>query len=208
MSDRNDISNMVKALKKGDKKAFRGVYDRYERKLYAFIYGYTKSDAQTKDILQETFIKLWNRREELNPEHSIKSFLFKIAYNTYIDRLRRKESELKVLDNWRYKRITEALDEDMEARNLRIERVRRAIDALPKRCKEIFLLCKYEGFKYSEISEILGISTKTVQAQMVKAYKLIREEFTDNKGNLLLFVSYMHRRIRNFQFVEKESERA
>lgn len=194
MSDKKEIADLINALRKGDKKAFRLVYDLYERKLFAFIYGYTKNEAQTKDILQEAFIKLWNKREVLKPENSIKSFLFKIAYNTYIDKLRRKESELNVLDEWRYKRIVEALDEDNETRNLRIEKVRRAIDSLPKRCKEIFLLCKYEGFKYSEISEILDISTKTVQGQMVKAYKLIREEFKDD-NKFLLFMSFMYKRV-------------
>ncbi len=190
MNKNTEISEIVRALKNNDKKAFKLVYDLHERNLYAFIFGYTKSETQTKDILQETFIKLWNNRESLKPENSIKSFLFKIAYNTYIDKLRRKRNELNILDEWRHKRIVDALDEDQEARRLRIEMVRKAIDRLPRRCKEIFLLCKYEGFKYGEVSEILDISTKTVQAQMVKAYKLIREELANKKDKLLLFLSF------------------
>ena len=198
------MSDIINAIKKGDEKAFKLTYDMYERKLFAFIYGYTKSESQTKDILQEAFIKLWNKRENLNSEYSLKSFLFKIAYNIYIDKLRRKENELNILDSWRYKRIIESLEEDTETRNLRIKKVREAIDSLPKRCKEIFLLSKYEGFKYSEIGEILGISTKTVQAQMIKAYKLIREEFTDKNGNLLLFISYIYKRVCSSQTIIKK----
>lgn len=79
----------------------------------------------------------------------------------------------------------DAIDEDEEARHLRIEKVRSAINGLPKRCKEFFLLCKYEGFNYAEIAEILDISTKTVQAQMVKAYKSIRDDIMGS--NILLF---------------------
>ena len=185
-----EISEIIRALKNDDKKAFKLVYDLHERNLYAFVFGYTKDEAQTKDILQETFIKLWNNRESLKPENSIKSFLFKIAYNTYIDKLRRRQNERNILDEWRHKRIMDALDEDQEARKLRIEMVRKAIDLLPKRCKEVFLLCKYEGFKYGEVGEILDISTKTVQAQMVKAYKLIREELANKKDRIFLFLSF------------------
>ncbi len=194
MGHKEEISEIIRALRKGDRKAFRSVYDLYERKLFAFIYGYTKNEPLAKDILQEAFIILWNRRETLKPENSIKSFLFKIAYNTYIDRLRKKQNELNVLNQWRYKRIVDAIDEDNETRSLRIEKIKNAIDSLPKRCKEIFLLCKYEGFKYSEISEILDISTKTVHAQMVKAYKLIREEFKDDT-KLLLFLNFISSRV-------------
>lgn len=205
MDNKSNISEIINALKKGDEKAFKLTYNMYERKLFAFIFGYTKSESQTKDILQETFIKLWNKRANLNPEYSLKSYLFKIAYNIYIDKLRRKENELYILDSWRYKRIVEALEEDVETRNLRIEKIRRAIDTLPKRCKEVFLLSKYEGFQYSEISEILGVSPKTVQAQMVKAYKLIREEFTDKNGNLLLFISYLFTSVCNPKVSRKKT---
>ena len=176
MNEKNEIYNLVVALKKGDKKAFKKIFNLFERRLYAFILTYTKDEFKAKDILQETFIKLWNKRDTLEPENSIKSYLFKTVYNTYIDGLRRMEAEQKMLNSWQYKRQMEMIDEDDEARKLRLKQVRQAVENLPKRCKEVFSLCKYEGFKYSEISEILGISEKTVQAQMVKAYRLIREE--------------------------------
>ncbi len=194
MSENRRISDIVNGLKKGDNKSFKLIYELHERKLFAFIMGYTKNDAQTKDIIQETFIRLWNKRETLDPENSIKSYLFKTAYNIYIDKLRKKESELKMLDGWKYKRILDTIDEDEETRRIRIEKVRIAIDNLPKRCKEIFLLCKYEGFKYEEISEILDISTKTVQAQMVKAYKSIREDIMGS-NIFLFFTSYLNKDI-------------
>ena len=174
---KKEISYLILAINNGDKKAFKLIYDLYERKLFTFIQGYTKNEPQTKDILQETFIKLWDKREYLEPKNSIKSYLFKTAYNTYIDKIRRKESEQNTLEGWRYKKTMEVLNEYDETIELRIKKVRQAVDNLPNRCKEIFLLSKYQGFKYSEISEILDISVKTIQAQIVKAYKLIREEF-------------------------------
>ena len=73
--------------------------------MFAFIMGYTKDDLETEGIVQEAFIKLWDKRETLDPQNSVKSYLFKTAYHIYIDKLRRRESELKMLDGWRYRRI-------------------------------------------------------------------------------------------------------
>jgi len=190
MNSTEEISNLVNAIRKGDQKAFKVIYDLNHRKLTAYIYGFTKNELETEDILQETFIKLWNSREKLDAINSINGFLYKTAYYTYIDKYRKEKREQKILDSWKYKRLMEAIDEDDEININRIEKLKLAIEKLPARCKEVFVLCKYEKMTHVQIADRLDISPKTVQAQMCKAYNLIREKFKD-KGFLTLFLHFM-----------------
>ena len=98
--------------------------------------------------------------------------------------------EQKVLDSWKYKRLMEVIDEDNEINTNRIEKLKLAIDKLPTRCKQVFILCKYDNLTHAQIADSLDISPKTVQAQMCKAYNLIRKRFKD-KGFLNLFLHFM-----------------
>ncbi|UMB52427.1 sigma-70 family RNA polymerase sigma factor [Lutibacter sp. A64] len=180
MANKEKISSLVCSLKKGDQLAFKAIHNLYYKNLYAYINSFTKNDCETEDILQETFIKIWHFREKLNELDSIKSYIFKTAYYTYIDKYRKDKREQNVLDSWIYQQLIESIDEDDEINLMRIKKLRQEIDKLPKRCKEVFILCKFENLTHSQIANHLEISPKTVQAQMCKAYTLIRESFKDN----------------------------
>lgn len=193
--NKQNTSLIISALKKGDEHIFKSIYDNYKKALTAFINGYTKDQAQTDDIIQDTFIKLWNAKENLDKNTSISSYLHKTAYNTFIDKYRKKKREHSMLDGWLYKRLMQMVDENEEVKNKKIILVREAIDKLPPKCKEIFVLSKYENLKYIEIAEHLNISTKTVESQMRIAFNIIREEFKD-KGFLNLFFLFMKRSLR------------
>jgi RNA polymerase sigma-70 factor (family 1) len=178
----------ISALKKGDKQAFKTIYENNIEGLMAFINGYTKNKSQTEDIVQETFIKLWNIRETLNQNISISGFLYKTAYNNFIDNYRKKQRELSMLDNWMYKRLMEMTMDDEDIKANKIKHILKAIEELPPRCKEVFTLSKFEQLKYSEIAEKLNLSIKTVEAQMGRAFSLIRKEVKDK--DLLNFFIY------------------
>lgn len=186
MDENQQIAKSIEALRQGNEKAFKLIYDRYEKRLFGFIIGYTKEVLETEGIVQETFLKLWSKRETLDSEKSVESYLFKTAYNIYIDKFRRKDSELRMLDSWRYRRIVDSFEEDEEIRQQRIQKIKLAIDELPKRRKEVFVLSKFRGYNYSEIAEKLGISKKTVQDQIVKAYSSIRENLKNSRMVLFL----------------------
>lgn len=167
-----------KAIRNGNEKAFQIVFDNYYDKLFAFINFYTNNHDQTKDILQETFIKLWKKRELIKDNLSVLAFLHKVSYNTFIDNYRKNKRDKELLDSFSYQKLTNLLKEDEEYTKYRIERIKEIISKLPPRCKKIFEMSKFRGLKYSEIAEELKISVKTVEAQMGKAFKIIRSEFT------------------------------
>jgi RNA polymerase sigma-70 factor (ECF subfamily) len=201
-NSKDNISLLIAALKHGDERAFRTLYDRHVNNLKAFINGYTKSSSQTDDIVQDAFIKLWNAKEDLDINKPVKSFLFKTAYNIFIDKYRKKQREANMLDGWMYKRLMEMVKGDEEEKKRKMELVKAAIEKLPPRCKEIFLMSKFEQLKYSEIAERLNISVKTVEAQMGKAFSIIRRE-VKGKGVINLFMVFIKR---SFKKVKLEVE--
>lgn len=190
---------VISAFKKGDENAFKTIYNDYKKPLSAFINSYTKNQAQTDDIIQETFIKLWRVRNSLNENKSIVSFLYKIAYNEFIDNYRKVKREESKLDGWKYKQLMEIVDVDDDVRKQKITLLLKAIDKLPPRCKAIFMMSKFEQLKYVEIAENLDISVKTVESQMGKAFAIIREEFK-GKGFFNLFLCFIKNKVLNVTY--------
>ncbi len=182
----NDIE-VVKALKKGDKTAFRHLFERYYDRLVAYIVTYTHDQAQSEDIVQQAFIDLWDDRNKLDIDKSPKNYLYSIAYNRYIDGINKTKRGDRLLAELWEKALRERIKEDREQSEKRIEKIRQIIDSLPPKCKKIIQLNKVEGVKYREIAKEMGISVKTVESQMRIAFKKIRDGF--KKDGIILFLS-------------------
>lgn len=172
-----NINLLNDSLKKGDKRAYQILFDKYYVRLVSYINTYTKNQDSSKDIVQESFIKLWNNRATIEADASVVSFLHKIAYNIFVDKYRKEKRNQSLLDTLSYEAINESIESEEEvAKTKKIEMVKRSIDELPPRCQEIFKMSKYEGLKYVEIAEALNLSIKTVEAQMGKAFSYIRQK--------------------------------
>ncbi len=138
-------------------------------------------NAETvKDIIQEVFVKLWVKREQLNIQTSTAAYLKRMAVNESISYLRKnKKVQLESLDG-SVRAVPSAQSGDQSVlQNELKQKVKEAIDQLPPRCKQVFLLSRYEQFSYKEIGECMGISIKTVENQMGKALKIMREELKE-----------------------------
>ena len=187
MEGKQYISELVKAMKNGDQLAFNAIHNMYYDKLTAFVRMYTKDIQDAEDIVQDTFIKIWNAKDKLDTIDSFNSYLYRMAYNAFLDGRRKDVKEQNMLDSWKYKRMLDTIEEDDELKKRRIQKLKAAIELLPPRCKEVFLLCKFENRSHDEIATALSISKKTVQAQMCKAYTLIRNALNlDDTLNLFL----------------------
>ena len=160
----------------------------YYDRLFGYIHGYTNDDSLTQDIVQESFIRLWTVRDTLIEGKSVSGFLYKIAYNIFIDDYRKNKKEFKMLDALAYKKVLSLADNGEEVKEARIEQMLLAIESLPPRCKEIFKMSKIQGVKYAEIAETLSISVKTVEVQMGKAFSIIREK-VKSSNVFMLFIN-------------------
>lgn len=131
-----------------------------------------------KDIVQESFVNFWNKREELGDDVNVKSYLFTAVRNKAFEILRRekmKESHQDNITQQEMLRHDDNLEEEAE-KFVRLEKIYSAIKTLPTKCQEVFTLSKINGLSYREIAEHKGISIKTVENQVVRALKLLREK--------------------------------
>jgi RNA polymerase sigma-70 factor (ECF subfamily) len=156
---------------------FRRCFDAHFKRLFIYAYTLVKDGAEAKDIAQASYIKLWEKRSNIDFATSARAYLYSTVYHLALNANRNKKLRHHHQHNLQEKQIIHTIysPEQTEA----LERIRRTIDELPPRCKEVFLKSRQEGKKYSEIAAELQISEKTVEAQMGKALKFLREQLQD-----------------------------
>ncbi|MEL6557702.1 MAG: RNA polymerase sigma-70 factor [Bacteroidota bacterium] len=175
MTEENEI---VKKIIAGDKKAFEFIFNTYYKRLCIYAGRFLFSDESAEEVVQEVFVRFWERSDSLNPESSLAAYLYRSVYNTCLNQIKHE----KVKDNYRsyvlnYMNENESDLNDEEEQKALLNQVVKAIDELPPRCSEIFKLSRFEGLKYQEIADHLEISLKTVEVQMGKALKVLRSKF-------------------------------
>jgi len=166
-------------LKRGSTAAYEHLFTLYHKELCNYLSAITGNPKVAEDIAQQTFIKIWDNREKLQVEdNKLKRYLFKVAYNLFIDVQRKRKKEFKLLEKLRQEAYLDLTDVDTSLFEERLRKVEKEIDNLPEQCKKVFILSKREGLKYREISEQLQISIKTVEVHMAKAMKRLRAQLT------------------------------
>jgi len=165
----------VLRLKNGDKEAFSQIFQHFSKKVYYFSMGYLKATNEAQDIVQEVFIKLWEKRAMLEEEKSISGFIFTLTYRCIMDFFRKKKAsqfffEQVLRDNLHASRATE---EEIFFNELN-SMYQKAIEQLPPKRKEVYLLSRHEGLTYQEIATRLNISIKTVENQISEALRFLR----------------------------------
>jgi len=183
-------ANLILHLKKGNEAAFSFLVKNFNHQLCVYASSLVNNESLAEDIVQNVYIKTWEKRKLLSENFSIKSFLYKSVYNEYIDQYRKNRS-VTLLE----KKYIEALDTIVEEDYGVLEElyflVQKEIQNLPPKCKNIFLLSKQQGLSNIEISEYLNVSTKTVEAHITKAFCLIRERVNLNPNmNTFLFLLF------------------
>jgi RNA polymerase sigma-70 factor (family 1) len=183
-----DDSILADNIKKGDEKAFKTLFDRYYKKLLDYAFTFTGDLQEAEDIVQQTFITLWTNRKKIDSQKSIKSYLYRITHNTYIDTYRKQKHKESFFDEIKERALRDRIIDDDEIIEQRILKLKVVIESLPDRCKEVLQMNKFQGLKYKEIADQLNISVKTVEAHMNTAFKKIRIAF---KGDdFFLFFLY------------------
>ncbi len=182
---------LIRDFKKGDTKAFEKLFQKYHKKLYAFLFHLLHSKEDAEEIVQETFIKIWEKREDFIEGYSFDSFLFTVAKNAFLNLNRKKinrkvfEDHLNFLDE-----ISSGRADDYVIFKETKEIINTIIEGLPPKRKEIFFLRKIEGLSRKEIAEKLDISIITVDSQLMKANIYLKDQF--KKYSLLLLILFLN----------------
>jgi RNA polymerase sigma-70 factor, ECF subfamily len=180
-------------IKLGDKQAFELLFRKYYIRICSFANKFVNDPETAREIAQEVFIKIWEGRDEIDPEDSFKAYLYKIAQNLSINKLRRAKVESRYIEIFKQVYIEHhdySSHESLLAKELE-ENIAIAIDKLPAECRKVFKLSRIEGLKYKEIAETLQISIKTVEGQISKALRMIRLELKDYFVLALILLTFL-----------------
>ena len=178
----------MKEVKAGNMLAFDALYRKYSRRLYKFSYSILKSTQEAENIIQDVFLNLWLNREKIEKSSSVKYYVFAIAYNSAISIIRKKAKEIQFIEYVKTLQdfTQEPVDLQIEYAELD-EKLDEIIKALPGRQKEVYLLHRVEGLKYSEIAEKMNISINTIENHMSRALKTIRKKLANYSLPVILF---------------------
>ena len=170
----------ISHIKFGNESAFNKLFDEYYKPLCFFCNSYILDFDKARSLVQEVFVEIWIKKEKLKISTSIKNYLYTAVKNKSIDYLRTQKTNIQISDfiEEKLKIPFRDLVQEAEIKN----KLNKGIDELPEKCREIFLLCRFEGLKYKEIAEKLNISVKTVEMQMGIALKRLRSKLSDYKS--------------------------
>ena len=174
----------ITALRKGEKKAYEEIYAEFFGVLYHLCLHYLRNEKIAEELVQDTFLKLWEIRETLNEQINIRSFLYTITKNNCLNHLRNQKISLKHQENMKYLEMQfnyealEKLGNYIQFEELR-NKIDDAISKLPSEIIETFRLSRFEEFSYKEIADQQGISIKTVEARISRALRILRVELKD-----------------------------
>lgn len=173
---------LVTRLREGDEVAFESLYHIYSKRLLGFLIKSVKSETIASELLQDTFIKIWKNRENIDAAQSFRSYLFRISENVVFDFFR-KAARDKALQDTLIRNACEEyshVEEDFCVKE-REQILSDLVNLLPPKRRQVFQLIKMEERSYSEVSNSLSISPSTISDHIVKATKFIREHMEDAK---------------------------
>ena len=189
-------TNLLIKLREGEESAFIEIYNQYRSKVYAYAYQLSKSNVTAEETVQEVFIKIWHKREQLNTELSFPAYIKKITLNHVLNHLKKIARE-RVLQEEVFNAIetssnkTEDRILEKELRKIYEE----AIERLPQQKKLIYQMSRKDELSHDEIARQLNISKNTVKNHMVEATRSIREYVSKN-GSVICFIiasaNYFH----------------
>jgi RNA polymerase sigma-70 factor, ECF subfamily len=165
-------SDWIQTLRQGDTAAFESLFRAFAPGLCSFVARYVDSRPVAEDLVQDLFLTIWRKREEIQIDGTVDLYLFGAARNRALNYLRHQRVEERFRT-----RVLERSDSHLALREgeiLELLEVQEAIDTLPTRCRLIFSMHHQQGQTYAEIARTLGLSIKTVETQMGRALKALR----------------------------------
>ena len=167
--------DLAQRIREGDPDAFRTFFNRHHSRLFGYVCSRGVPEDAAADLVQNAFVYIWTHREEIDPDRSLRAYLFRIGYTRALNYVRDTASvdgdaELDL----RPDASSLAPDDDAQIRLLR-ETVDEAIEQLPERRRAAFRLCFIEGLTYREAAEALNVTRKTIENHISHALRDLRE---------------------------------
>jgi RNA polymerase sigma-70 factor (ECF subfamily) len=169
----------IEKIQQGDEQAFEQLFKEYYFPLSRFAWRYVKSKAVAEELVQDVFTVIWEEQAGWQPTGSMRTYLYQMVKSQSIDYLRHRQVQRKYDPQWMEEQAQPPIyfEDSSEKKQLQ-EAIKREIETLPPRSKMAFKLHRYDGLTYKEIAEVMDISVKTVESQMSRTLKRLRERLS------------------------------
>ncbi len=176
-------------LVQGNELAFEKIFKIYYKPLCHYAYSFLNDGAEAEEVVQNTFVKIWERRSTIQVQTSVKAYLYSMVRNSCLNVIKHEKVKKEFAKDHQYVSETSrpVVEEKMISNDLE-SKIYEAMRALPEQCRLIFQLSRFEELKYQEIADQLEISVKTVENQMGKALKTMRLHLKEYLVLVLLFI--------------------
>lgn len=195
--EETELQHVLLQLKQGYEPAFNSLYLTYSKAIYKKINRIVKDESVADELLQDLFLKIWEKRESINTDQSFTAFIYTVANNLVYDYLRKVSKDKRLHSRL----LINAVDYYLHTEELLIEKetakiIDAAIGQLSESRRNVFKLCKIEGKTYQEAATILGITVATVNSHMVNSIKSIKAYLYKNQeiGLFMVISMILHNR--------------
>ena len=184
------VDQLITTLRAGDIAAFEMLFRTYYQSLCNYAYTFVRDREEAEEVVQSTFMNVWEKRDNLTIHTGVKPYLYAMVRNACLnllkhEKIKQRHAEMEIASG---ERSIESVSHTVEASELE-HRIVNAMSKLPEQCRLVFKLSRFEDLKYAEIADQLNISVKTVENQMGKALRVMREQLKDYLPLLLVLIN-------------------
>jgi RNA polymerase sigma-70 factor (ECF subfamily) len=192
LTNKNTDADLQHLLKNDSERAFEKLFNRYSERIFNFAFTYLKNHSECEELVQDVFVKLWQNRSKIDASRNIKSYIFKIAVNSIYD-LARKNKQKEIYQKILKDDYTQTEDSTWNevVYNELTENLNNLIDKLPTERKKIFKLSRVENLSSKEIAHKLNLSQRTVENQLYRTVKYLRQKI-DKESYLMLLLFFLY----------------
>lgn len=178
--DRKAEENWISRIRQGNEQAFEKMFKEYYMPLTRFSWRYVKSEAVAEELVQEVFSRIWADHENWNPDGTLRSYLYIAVKHRSLDHLKHKKVQQKYNPQWEGQGSAAYINYKDPRREKQIKKaIAKAVEELPPRSKMTYKLNRCDGLTYREIADVMDVSVKTVESQMTRTLKKLRERISE-----------------------------
>lgn len=189
--DEHIDTDLITSFKSGDMAAFQKIYDTFCKPLYRFSLSYMKDSFDAEEIVQDVFLRLWEKRDEVDEQKSFKSYLYRITVNKIFNELKHRVVKRKY--DQHLLNIDQVTDETPES-SIQFQELNKKLEKLllklPEQQRTIFIMSRWQGLSNAEIAQNLRLSARTVENQIYRAAKFIKQHLNKDYPTVVLLIVF------------------
>jgi len=174
-------SRLISLLNEDSEYAFQLIYDKHRNRIYQTAIKFLKSPIIAQDVVQDVFMKLWFERHKIEPSKPVEGWLYTVAKNNILNKLRKIANDWKAIDLLSHTILQSENNTDQKLTEGEFkQKLQSAVSKLPEQQKVVFILSRFEKLTYIQIGEKMGISPLTVKTHLSRALFAIKKQFEEN----------------------------